>query len=469
MSREKNLAKNTSIIAIGTFFPKLAIFVTLPILTAYLTKEEYGSYDLVLTIVSLLVPTITLQIQSAAFRFLIDVKNEEKKISRVVTNIYAFIVPITIVSSLILFFVLNDLQINLRLAISLYLLFAELSNSNIQIIRGLTDNKTYAIGSIISSIGQFIFVIVFIMLFKTGLLGSIIAVTFAELITAIYIFIKGKLYKYINLDLVSSRHIKGMIAYSWPMVPNSLSQWVMHVSDRFVISLVLGIRANGLYAVAYKFPSILSFAQTTFNMAWQENASVYSKDKDVHVYYSSMFNTLFDIVSGSMALLIGITPFIFEILVRGNYSEAYPQIPILYMGILFFSLSSFWGGIFVAFKKTSIVAFTSIVAAVINLAIDILFMKYIGLYAASISTLVSYIFLCLLRAISVQKFLKLEYRFDKIILILALLIVQSVLSFKQNFIIDIFNLIFGLIMFVILNKSLLKMIIKKVLKIIKKK
>ena len=51
--RSRDLAKNTGILAIGTFLPKLASFITLPILTACLTKAEYGTYDLISTLVSL--------------------------------------------------------------------------------------------------------------------------------------------------------------------------------------------------------------------------------------------------------------------------------------------------------------------------------------------------------------------------------------------------------------------------------
>ena len=69
MSRESRLIKNTAILSVGTFLPKLASVVTLPILTGCLTKKEYGTYDLLTILVSLFLPSITLQIQAAAFRF----------------------------------------------------------------------------------------------------------------------------------------------------------------------------------------------------------------------------------------------------------------------------------------------------------------------------------------------------------------------------------------------------------------
>ncbi len=43
-SRESKLIKNTAILSIGVFFPKLAVFITLPILTGCLSKEEYMVY-----------------------------------------------------------------------------------------------------------------------------------------------------------------------------------------------------------------------------------------------------------------------------------------------------------------------------------------------------------------------------------------------------------------------------------------
>ena len=72
MSREAQLAKNTAIISIGTILPKAAAFVTLPVLTGWLTQEEYGTYDLVTVMVSLLLPALVLRVHDAAFRFLID-------------------------------------------------------------------------------------------------------------------------------------------------------------------------------------------------------------------------------------------------------------------------------------------------------------------------------------------------------------------------------------------------------------
>ena len=76
------------------------------------------------------------------------------------------------------------------------------------------------------------------------------------------------------------------------MVPNNLSNWVLSASDRLVITAVLGVEANAVYAVAGKIPNLLATLQGTFTLAWQENASISANDADAAEYYSNMFATL---------------------------------------------------------------------------------------------------------------------------------------------------------------------------------
>ncbi|MDO0824278.1 lipopolysaccharide biosynthesis protein [Desulfosporosinus nitroreducens] len=469
MSREGKLVKNTAILAIGTFFPKLAAFIILPILTACLTKDEYGTYDLILTLVSLILPAVTLQIQSAAFRFLIDVRHDEDEIKKIITNIYGFVIITSLIALCAMYYFLGNQRFEIRLAICSYFFFDLMSNSSRQVIRGLSKNIEYSISAFVSSFGQVVLTIVLVLGLKMGLLGGIIALCFSELLSTVFLFFKGRIYRYIDFRELNMEKIKELLDYSWPMVPNSLSQWVIYASNRLVITFFMGTAANAVFAVAYKIPAILSFAQTTFNMAWQEHASIISKDEDVATYFSSMYKKMFEIVAGCMAVLIGITPIIFKILVRGDYEEAYNQIPILYMGIFFFCLSSFWGGIFVAYRKTKIVGTTTVAAAICNLLIAISTIQWIGLYAASISLLTSYLLLCIIRMIGVQKIIRLNYNWRHITIVIGLLVVQCVICFQKNIILNILNFLFGFIIAVAINKDVIKIMINRGIALINRK
>lgn len=469
MSRESKLAKNTLILAIGTFLPKLATFITLPILTGCLTKEEYGTYDLITILVSLILPSTTMQIQTAAFRFLIEVRENKDKIKNIVSTIYIFILPISIVSLLILFLCLPGNQMNVKIMICLYLFADIIVNATRQMVRGLNKNIYYSISAIVSSLGKMVFALVFVMNLNMGLFGAVTALFGASTASLVVICIQSKILSYLRFEYFSKQCLKDMLSYSWPMIPNSMSMWVMRVSDRFVVTLIMGPAANAIYSVANKIPSLLTLAQTTFTMAWQENASIYSKDNDIGKYYSAMLYTMVDLIAGFFGVLIAATPLLFKLLIKGDYSEAYNQIPILFLGMFFYSISSFFGGIYVAYKATKSVGITTLVSAVINLAVNFALIKFIGLYAASISTLVSYVFLFLFRAIDIQKIIKLKIEGKHTCAVVFIMFAESVLCFMQNIYMNIINILIAVVVFVVLNRSLISIVVKKILSLLPKR
>lgn len=460
MSREVKLAKNTLILSIGTFLPKFAAFITLPILTAYLTKEEYGTYDLIIVLVSFVLPVTTLQIQSAAFRFLIDVRQEETKTKSIITNIYAFVLPISALALFILYFFLPGDAV-IKILICLYFLADILVNVSRQIARGINKNLDFSISAIVSSIGKLLFAIIFVWWLRIGLAGAVVALGLSSVLSFVVLCIRIKLYRYIALRLINWNQIKSLISYSWPMVPNSMSMWVMRVSDRFVVTMFMGVTANAVYSVANKIPSLLTLAQGTFTMAWQESASIVSKDKDADAYYSFMFRAMFDLMAGFLGILICIMPFLFILLIRGDYREAYFQMPILLLAMFFYSQCAFLGGIYVAYKDTRSVGITTMTAAACNLIVDLVLIRFIGLYAASGSTLISYLLLFVFRIIDVRKLVKIEYDIRHMLLVLIVLVIESILCFQQKSILNVINIVFGFIVFLGLNKSFIKAVVNK--------
>ena len=118
--RSSELINSSIILSIGTFLPRLASFVILPILTGYLTKEEYGSYDLIVVLASLILPAATLQIQTAAFRFLIMARDKEQEKKKIITNIFLVMIPVSIVMLAIVFFLFPSDSVTLRLIVCIY-------------------------------------------------------------------------------------------------------------------------------------------------------------------------------------------------------------------------------------------------------------------------------------------------------------------------------------------------------------
>ncbi len=462
MDREKSLAKNTIILAFGTFLPKLSSFITLPIITGGLTKSEMGKFDLIGTLVSLFLPVVTLQIQTAAFRFLIDCRDNEKETKRIITNIIAFVIPSSLAALCILYLFLFKLSFMVRLFICLYFFADILLLAAQQIVRGLSNNKLYSISTVVTSLVNMIFIILTISMWNLGLTGILLSLMVSSFAGLFILLHKGNVIANVDLHLVSKSTLRNMIHYSWPLIPNSLSGWVLNLSDRTLITLFIGLEANAVYSVANKIPSLFSLVQDTFAYAWQENASLASGDSDADVYYAEMFNRIYGILVGIMALLIAATPVLFKILIRGDYGEAYFQMPILLMGMLFSSLSSFMGGIYVAHKKTRSVGITTIIAAITNLLIDFILIQKIKIFAASISTLISYIFLVLYRMYDVQKFQQIKFDLKRFSFFLMILIIMCVNCWMNHFALNVLNIFFGMIFAVLVNRKVIEAVFQTI-------
>ena len=463
MNRKVNLLKNTLILSIGTIIPKISSFIILPIMTAYMTKSEYGVYDLVLIICALFLPVITIQIQSAAFRFLVDVRTKKKQKKCIITNVLFFSIVCSLGAILIMYFFLNSYSTVLIILVSLYFFGDMLYGVLGQIARGLSYNNIFAQASVANSLTNLFCIYLFVYLFRWGLKGGLLALVASVYVPTIIIFFRMHIYQYIDFKLLSLSEIKRMLGYSWPMVPNTMSMWIMNVSDRIVISFFLGVEANAIYAVANKIPNILTIAQSTFTMAWQENASIAVNDDDVANYYSEMFSVIIRLMSSISLALLCLLPVLFSVLVKGEYQQSYMQIPILILAMFFYSLSSFLGGIYVAKKKTINIGVTTVVAACLNLITNFLLIKYIGLYAASLSTLVSYVFLFFYRMINLKRFVRISYNYKKMICIFILLVIVCLLTNCNNPLLYLSKSIICFLIIVYINRKIIRNFFRKII------
>lgn len=467
MSRQGQLLKNTIIISFGTFLPKIINVITLPIITAYLTKAEYGNYDLITTLVFLALPITTLQIQSAAFRFLIDYRDNKEKSKEIISTIILFAFITSVISVIVISFILIQISILMRILIALYFLLDLMLAVMQQITRGLSKNKAYSISTIISSTVSLIGILLTVQFMGYGLSGVMISMNVATFLGILFLFVYLRLWDYIDTKSFNKKTLKELLGYSWPMIPNNLSNWVLKLSDRLIITAVLGIEANAVYAVANKIPNLFTTVQATFVFAWQENASLAVNDKDVDDYYSGIFDSIFRMLVGIMSLSIAATPLMFKILIQGDYDDAYYQMPILFIGMMFSCIASVLGGIYVAHKKTLNVGISTMVAAVCNLIIDIACVNFMGITAGSVSTLVSYLILTIYRMIDVQKIQKIKYKYTVLIFWMIILIGMCAICEINNFWLNIFNVPIGIVVCYFSNRKLIKnlpSIIKKKLK-----
>ncbi len=408
MNQKKQLVKNTMIIAIGKLSTQIISYILLPLYTSKLSPAEYGSYDFVCTVSLFLCPLITLLMEESMFRFLIDATNkgEEKRIISQ-TIIYTVLgvvvfVPLAIIA-LNLFSDYNGMFIFAFIMFVISNIFIGLSNA---LARGLSKIKLYSLSNFILGIGTIILNIIFIVFLKSGAEGLLWSNTIANIATAVTIFAMLKLWKYIGK--FNKKLMKEMVHYSAPLVPNSISWNIINMSDRIILTQMISSAANGIYAMASKFPNIINVVYGYFYTAWKESAARITKENNKEAYYNSIYHDTKRILFSVTICLIAIMPFAFPILINKTYNEAYVYIPIIMISTYYSNLSSYYGGIFAAFKDTKIMGTTTLVAATINLVIDLILVKFMGIYAACFSTLIADLIVYYYRKNKLKKYIKLK-------------------------------------------------------------
>lgn len=437
-------------------------FFLLPVYTAILSTEEYGVVDLLNTLVYLCIPIVTFQIEQALFRHLIDNRKNKSEIKNtisttIITTIIQSIIYL-IIFLIVAPFIHNDYKYFLVTNVTACIF----SSIMLQISRGLGDNKKYAMGSFITAFTTVILNIVFIVWFKWGAYGMLAASLIGNISSCIYILLTKKIYNYISIKSYSKELLKKLWKYSIPLIPNAISWWIFNSSDRIIVSSVLGIGQNGILSAAYKFSSVYITIYNIFNMTWTESASLHINDKDNSEFFSKIINTVLRLFTAICFGIIAFMPFIFPIMINEKFGEAYNQIPILMLSSLFNVLVGLISVIYIAKKDTKAVARTSIMSAIINLVINLVLIKFIGLYAASISTLVAYMSMGIYRLYDVKKYIKIKLDKSFVLKTLLMIPILFISYYINNLYLNIIIILITILYAWLINKDSISLIINMI-------
>lgn len=462
MSKKTELLINTAIILLAKICTQLISFLMLPLYTSILSAEDYGLVDLITTYSALAIPLVGFQLEMGAFRYLVDSRKSENNKTIIITN-----TVITIFASLFFFSVAYILSANIiniphQWPILTSIIATLLSNYFLQVARGLGDNVGYSIGSIITGVSTIAINLLLLLVLHMSIDGILIATTLANLICILFLTVRERIPKYIKLKTYSKKEVATLLKYSAPLVPNSLIWWVINVSDRTIISIFLNMAANGIYAVSNKFSNVISQVYGVFNLSWTESASLHINDDDRDEFFSNTFNTTIKIFACMSLLILAFMPLIFNVMVGEDYNEAYLYVPILVIGMLFNIAVSFMGAIYIAKKKTKEVAVTSLLSGILNIVINVVLIKTIGIWAAALSTLLAFAIMAIYRYCDVQKYVKLKLDKKLALKLIVLISICLLLYYSGGTITMVINIIVITLASIYVNRGSIKVGIKAV-------
>lgn len=459
MNRNKRMLKTTIIYFVGNFGSKILTFLLLPIYTNWLSPDQFGNMDLLLSIVPLIGPIFTLQTTESIFRFLFDCKSEDdvKKNVTSAFTIYCF--------GMILFLVLfipycMITHFEYSFLFGLYFILNYLGIFFQQVMRGFKQNIDYSATGVISTLVQGVTNILLIRIIAENSL--LVAPILASLCIVIYGLFRTSLFKYLDFTKLEKPVIKEQLNYSVPLIPNQICWWFNGIVGKYIVNFFLNTGANGILAVATRFPNLVSTIMQIYFLAWTEN-SIYEFDsEDRDEYFSNNLKGLMEFMLFCMAGLLVVIKIYFKYAIDPMYYEGVYLVPILFIAMFFNCIATFFGTVYTASKKTKDAFFTTVYAAIVNIVASYLLIGNIGIMGYALANLLSYLVLVVVRIISVRKIVSVTIRIPNFLSIISF-VLSIVIYFIYNN--TIILLVYGLIvflMFVINYRTILRKLINKI-------
>lgn len=436
----KSLFNDTLIFAIGNFGSKIISFFLVPIYTNVLSTSQYGTADLVMTCATLLVPVFSLVIQDSVLRFGLSGEHENGSVLKCASVVF-------IVGSIVSLLTLPLLNYYESVSEWKYYLIAitiTTMASNIMFAYAKTKgkNKLFALCSIVQTLVLALTNILLLVVFNFGVSGFLTANIAAQFISVLLLFLfTGAAFDF-TCSNIDKKLLRSMIAFSTPLIANNLSWWVLNSSDRMMVEYFIDSSSLGLYSAASKIPALLSIITSIFSQAWSISAiREYYHERD-NKFYSNIFSVFATAMFFGGVIIVSIVKPFMSIYVGENFYSSWSLVPLLLFGTVYYAFSAFFGSIYGALKKNIRVASTTAFAAIINICINLVFLRTLGVVAAAMSTAISYFLIGIYRMFDSQCFFKFKIDYLKFFVNTCILVFQTIMVSldKLIYIVSLFSL-----------------------------
>lgn len=427
MNKKYNyLAKNTIVFAIGSFGTKFLSFFLVPLYTNILSTEEYGVADLITTTATLLIFVFSLNICDGVLRYVLERKTEHDEI--LAYGIKVLLGGSFLLSVLLIFFYLLKL-VNWPLIYFFFVFLSFFSTALYQILtnylRAIDKAWDVAIAGIVSTVVIISCNIIFLLLIKTGIYGYIVSLIAGPAVASVYALIRTKvsLVKLFNSRLDKETKVD-IVRYCLPLIFNNSALWINAFLDKYFVTFFCGVDQNGIYAISYKIPTILSTCFVVFSQAWSLSAVKEFDKDDRDGFFFETYTVYGALISFVTTILIILNIPLAHFLYAKDFFEAWKYSSILIISSMFNAYTIYLGSIFTAVKRTKIIAITTVISAGCNVILNIILIPRFEVYGAAMATLASYFVMWLVRLVFSKKYISFSVNFGKTILVFVLLVMQ---------------------------------------------
>ncbi|HET54934.1 MAG TPA: hypothetical protein ENN33_06925 [Ignavibacteria bacterium] len=445
----------------GNLSSKIITLLLLPLFTFYLSQEEYGLFDILNTIVMLFVPIVGVQLFEGVLRYLLDTDDKEQRNQVVSTSFYFLSINLILLN---IFFaaITSFVSIPHSTWLILYFNFYFVNFFLQRIARGIQLQKAFALSGIVNTLTIAVLSIILLVIFDFKTDGLLIAYFGGSLVSSFYLLFKTKVYSYIYRKSFNSPLLSKLLVYSYPLLFDAMLWWIMNLSDRLILGYLQSPADVGIYSVANKFAALLTFINHIFYLVWQEFAILQSKQTGSSKEYRKIFSEYLKVQFTGVILLMPVSKIAIELFIDEKFVSSYLFVPPLLIGVMFSAFAAFYGLFYQIEKNTLGALFTSLVAGIINITANILLIPIYGIWAAALTTLLSFLVLWLIRIVILKRFIAYETIFSlKFINAIILLAMGLFLYYSEGILFQVINLLGAILLFVYLNQKLIRGIVTR--------
>lgn len=222
---------------------------------------------------------------------------------------------------------------------------------------------------------------------------SIISIVISAILW-IKLYVKGR-------TVINIKYWKYSLKLSLPLIGYAFAAQILNVSDRMMISKMVGNDAVGIYSTLYTVSSISLLVWSAINSSfipylYQNIEKKENKIKELSLALMGAYAII-------AVMLTFLAPEIVKILATKEYYEAIYIMPPIAAGVFLTSVSNMYSNLLIYHKKTNYIMYSSIIAAIVNLILNYICIKTFGYMAAAYTTLIAYIVLAVTQAMFARK------------------------------------------------------------------
>ncbi|SFB89857.1 lipopolysaccharide biosynthesis protein [Ruminococcus albus] len=434
------LMMNTIVFAIGSFSSKVLVLLLVPIYTKHLTQSELGRTDYLTQIANWIIPLATMTISEAIIRFGLDKAYDKKKVFTIGNVVCGagMLIFAALLGLISLIGVADKWISGYAVLLFLYVFMSGIKTLYTTFVRAMEKVQLFALAGIVATFFTLFFMVLFYLVLPEDFLGAntgiqkyLLSTILSDAITAVFVTIAAKLWKYIDFKFIDRELLQTMLQYSVPLIPAQLLWLITNSSDSFMTTYYIGEDRNGVLSAAYKIPNLVATVYMMFGQAWNMSAITENDSEDRDKFYEKVFDfnqsLLYILAAGCLLIVQPIT----MVWIDSKFRECVRYSPLLIYSTIFSCLTTFMGSIYLASKLTKRSLFTSLISGVINVGLNIVLIPTIGLYGPPLSTIASYMTVFIIRAIDSKKIVPFKMDIRKMIVSNVLVMMMTAVLVKE--------------------------------------